>query len=150
MNKKEVDQALRDYHWMINEIKRQREQLAYITARGLVAQGGVESSMPKPQGVSSDPVALEVIRRDTAYRWIEKLEEKVLFIQKRIPVITDQREKAVLGCMLDGMSMVAIGKHMGLSRRHIYTIKESIISQIAQTSHFAHSSHDMTKEKACV
>lgn len=147
MNKKEVDQALRDYHWMINEIKRQREVMAHIEARGLVAQGGIESSMPKPQGVTSDPVALEVIRRDGAWRWIEKLEEKVLYIQRRIGIITDQRERAVLGCMLDGMSMVAIGKHMGLSRKTIYSIKESIITQI---THFTHNTHDMTKEKQCV
>lgn len=74
----------------------------------------------------------------------------MLFIQKRISVISDEREKAVLNCMLDGMSMSAIGKHMGLSRRHIYTIKDSIISQIAHFTHDAHDSHISTKEKQCV
>lgn len=149
MNKQQVEQALRDYNWMINEIKRQRDLMDY-NGGNLVAQGGVESVMPKAQGLTSDPVALEVVRREKKSKWVEKLENKVLFIQRRIPVITDEKEKAVLECMLDGLSMVAIGKHMGLSRRHIYTIKESVVSQIAHTSHFAHSSHEMTDKKQCV
>src|SRR5699024_3076274 len=151
MNKKEIEQALRDYNWMIKEIKRQRELLGHI-GTNIVAQSGLESSMPKAQGVTSDPVALEVIRREKKSKWVEKLEEKVLFIQKRISVITNEREKAILECMLDGMSMVAIGKHMGLSRRHIYTIKNSIIEQMEYTSHFTHNTHfsrEVTSEKNC-
>lgn len=145
MNKKEIEQALRDYSWMLNEIKRQRELMDYQSGH-LVAQSGIESVMPKSQGNTSDPVAMEVIRRDKASRWVQKLEEKVLFIQKRMSIITDEREKAVLECMLDGMSMSAIGKHMGLSRRHIYNIKESVVDKIA---HFAHYSQEVTNEKQC-
>jgi|SRR5690625_1631401 len=140
MNKKEIEQALRDYNWMLNEIKRQREIFNNI---GGNITANIDD-MPKGQGQTSDPVAMEVIRRDKASQWVRKLEEKVLFIQERIPIITDEREKAVLQCMLDGMSMVAIGKHMGLSRRHVYNIKESIIAQ------FAHYSHKSTTDKQCV
>lgn len=146
VNKQEIEQALRDYHWMINEIKRQRELLNHIGIN-VVAQSGIEASLPKGRGTTSDPVAMEVIRRDKKSKWVEKLEEKVLFIQKRMHIITDEREKAVLECMLDGMSMVAIGKHMGLSRTHIYNIKESIIRQIL---HFGHSEHNVTSQKQCV
>jgi len=145
MNEKKIEQALRDYNWMINEIKRQRDLLSHVGGN-VVAQGGIESSMPKAQGETSDPVAQEVIRRDKASRWVLNLEDKVLFIQKRIHVITDEKEKAVLECMLDGLSMVAIGKHMGLSRRHVYNIKTSIVSKIA---HFAHFSHSSTTQKQC-
>ena len=143
MDKKEIENALRDYAWMINEIKRQRELLR-DAGTNIVAQSGLESSMPKGQGQTSDPVAMEVIRRDKASKWMQKLEQKVLFIQERIPIIQDEREKAVLQCMLDGMSMIAIGRHMGLSRRHVYNIKESIIAQ------FAHYSHKSTIDKQCV
>ncbi|GIO25178.1 DNA-binding response regulator [Oceanobacillus sp. J11TS1] len=146
MNSKQIEETLRDYSWMLNEIKRQRQLMDY-TGGNLVAQSGIESTMPKAQGGTSDPVALEVVRRDKASRWLQKLEEKVLFIQKRMSIITDEREKAVLECMLDGMSMSAIGHHMGLSRRHIYNIKESIVNRI---SHFAHSSQEMTNKKQCV
>ena len=143
VDKKEIENALRDYAWMINEIKRQRELLR-DAGTNIVAQSGLESSMPKAKGDTSDPVAMEVIRRDKASKWMQKLEQKVLFIQERIPIIQDEREKAVLQCMLDGMSMIAIGRHMGLSRRHVYNIKESIIAQ------FAHYSHKSTIDKQCV
>src|SRR5690625_2547257 len=149
VNKKEIEQALRDYRWMINEIKRQRELLGDINP-SVTSQGGIESSLPKPKGVTGDPVAREVIRRDKASRWVQNLEKKVTFIQERIHIIKEPKEKAVLNCMLDGMSMSAIGNHMGLSRRHIYTIKESIISQFAHFAHNAHISRDLTNNKSCV
>jgi hypothetical protein len=148
MTKKELEQALRDYNWMIKEIKRQR-QLAGYDGGNLVAQSGVESVMPKAQGESGDPVALEVIRRDKASRWVIRLEEKVLFIQKRIPVITEEREKAVLECMLDGLSMIAITKHMGLSRTHIYRIKDSLIGKMLQFEHFVQKKQTMHENKQC-
>jgi len=152
VNKKEIEQALRDYRWMINEIKRQRELLGDINP-SVTSQGGIESSLPKPKGVTGDPVAREVIRRDKASRWVQNLEKKVTFIQERIHIIKEPKEKAVLECMLDGLSMKAIGQHMGLSRSHIYNIKESIIEQIehfGHNGHFGHKKHDFTSEKTCV
>lgn len=131
MNEKQIEQALRDYNWMINEIKRQRELLSHIGGN-VVAQGGIESVMPKPQGETSDPVALEIIRRDKASKWVQKLEDKVLFIQRHMKNITNERERAVLECLLDGMSMLAIGKHMGLSERHIRRLKDSIVSKMSE------------------
>lgn len=136
MNKKEIEQALRDYRWMINEIKRQRELLNDVNP-SVTAQGGIESSLPKAKGVTGDPVAMEVIRREKMTRWVQKLERKVLFIQERMKVITDEREKAVLNCMLDGMSMRAISKHMGLSERHVFRIKDSIVQQMADMADMA-------------
>ncbi len=134
MDRQEIEQTIKNYSWMIKEIKRQRQLLSEVNVN-MTAQFGIESSMPKAQGITSDPVALEVMRRDRTSRWVAKLEEKVLFIQKRMYVISDPIEKAVLECMLDGMSMVAISEHLGLSRRNIYTIKESIITQIAHNAH---------------
>lgn len=146
MDEKQIEQALRDYNWMINEIKRQRALLADPTGKVIAAYGD-EAGMPKAQGETSDPVFREVIRRDKKSKWVEKLEKKVLFIQERISIIENEREKAVLECMLDGMSMSAISQHMGLSRRHIYTIKSAIVDKIAHSSHFAHFAQKMPSEK---
>lgn len=49
-------------------------------------------------------MARKVVRRDKKYTWIHKLENKVLFIQERMAVIEEEREKAVLEDLLDGMS----------------------------------------------
>lgn len=130
MDKKEVEQALRDYNWMINEIKRQRELLSYFGGN-IVAH---LDDMPKPKGETSDPVALEVIRRSRTSKWVQNLERKVLFIQKGIRLIEDEREKAVLNCLLDGLSMRAISRHMGLSERHIFRLRDSIVKKMADMS----------------
>lgn len=135
MNKEQIESTLKDYHWMIKEINRQRKLLNEDIGTRLVAPSGIESSLPKAQGTVSDPVAQEVIRRDKKSSWIVKLEKKVLFIQERLPAIKDPREATVLECMLDGMTISAISQHMGLSRRHIYNIKESIVDKISQFTH---------------
>ncbi|MFG6116960.1 hypothetical protein ACGTN9_17550 [Halobacillus sp. MO56] len=83
MNKKQVENVLRDYNWMINEIKRQRKLLEGA-GTNLVAQSGIESTLPKAKGEIGDPVAREVIRRDKKHTWIFKLERKVLYIQERM------------------------------------------------------------------
>jgi len=145
LNKQKIKEILQDYNWMIKEIKRQRDLLAGPGRENMAAQYGIESVMPKPQGNTSDPVVMEVVRRDKNSKWVEKLEQKVLFIQKNIHVITDEREKAVLECLLDGLSMTAISQHMGLSRRHVHTIRESIVNRISHNAHFAHFSQEMTK-----
>lgn len=149
MNKKEIENALRDYKWMINEIKRQRE-IQSDAGTNLVAQSGIESAMPKAQGTTSDPVAIEVVRRDNKFSWVHKLEKKVTFIQERISLIKESREIAVLECMLDGMSMRAISNHMGLSERHIFRIKNSIVSQMAEMADMSYLAHKVTDQKRCV
>jgi len=150
MNKREIEQALRDYSWMIKEIKRQRELLGDYEGGNLTAH---IDDMPKGKGVTGDPVADEVVRRDRNNRWLNTLEYKVSYIQKRIPIITDERERAVLECMLDGMSMMAIGKHMGLSRQHIYRIKESILLQMLHfgqnVTHVTENDKNNKKELNC-
>lgn len=134
MNKKEIASILRDYHWMINEIQRQRKMLSDEVNGNFTAQYGIEASLPKGKGQNGDPIFREVIRREKKSRWIEKLEKKVMFIQEHMDCITNEREKAVLECLLDGMSMIAISRHMGLSERNIYKLRENIIDMMARNA----------------
>ncbi|API92483.1 MULTISPECIES: hypothetical protein [unclassified Virgibacillus] len=132
MNKEQIERAIKDYNWMIREIKRQRQMLEKDIGTKVVSASGVEATLPKSKGVISDPVVKEVIRRDRKSNWLSKLEKKVLFIQERLPAIDEPREVVVLECMLDGMTISAISKHMALSRKHIYTIKETIVQKMLQ------------------
>ncbi len=129
---------------MLNEIKRQRHLLE-DAGTGLTTMYGEEAAMPKAQGEMSDPVAREVVRRDKKHTWINRLEKKVLFVQERMSIIEDEREKAVLECLLDGMSMVAICKHMGLSRGHTYKLKDNVVDKISQYEHFEHFEQNRQK-----
>ena len=141
--RREIEQALRDYHWMVKEIARLREVLN-DAGEGLVRRYGTEGS--KPTGKVSDPVYMEAVRRERQWRRVEKLEAKVRLVQERLDAITDEREKTVLDCMLDGMSVLAISRHMGLSRRHIHRLKDSIVDKMAQMSQMSQMSQDLPEK----
>lgn len=130
----EIKETLQNYNWMIKELKRQREMAEEDIRLSVTAQGGIESSMPKGKGKTSDPVASEIIRRDKKYKWLNNLEKKLSFIQNRIHIIKDERERVVLECLLDGMSMRAIGQHLELSEKHITRLRDSIVEQMSAMS----------------
>ncbi|MEC2222864.1 MULTISPECIES: LuxR C-terminal-related transcriptional regulator [Heyndrickxia] len=132
MNKKEIEQILKDYHWMINSIKIMRKSLQEAGEERLTAQYGDESALPKPKGTTSDPVYRELLRREKRWRKIEQYERKVKMIQDRIHVIQDEREFEVLHWLLDGKSYSWIARHMGLSERHIRRLKDSIVEQMSE------------------
>ena len=122
--------VLSDYHWMIKEIKRIDELLDDTEFSG-VAQYGIEATLPKPQGgLTKDAMANEIARRDKKMARRLKMVQKVEFVQKRIERIQDEREKVVLDCLLDGMSINAISHHMGLTRRHINNLRQNIVKKL--------------------
>lgn len=131
MTKHEIEQTLRDYHWMIREIERLRELLGDAGER--VVRNYELLDMPKPQGGRSDPVALEASRRERHWKKLRAYERKVMYVQERLDIIQDERERTVLDCMLDGMSMRAIAHHMGLSRRHVRNMIDHIVDQFFGT-----------------
>lgn len=131
MNENHIEQLLKDYHWMINSVKVMRENLQ-DAGDGMTAQYGIESAMPKGQGGSSDPVFREVVRRSKHFKTIEGYENKIKFIQERIHVIQDVREKEVLHWILEGKGYSWIARHMGLSHTHIKRIFTSIAKQMAK------------------
>lgn len=129
MTGKQIEQLLKDYHWMINSVKVMREGLNDIGG-GLTAQYGVEAVMPKAQGGTSDPVYTEVIRRSKHFKTIEGYESKIKLIQNHIHVIKDIRETEVLHWILEGKGYSWIARHMGLSHTHIKRLFTSIALQI--------------------
>ncbi|MFE8697966.1 helix-turn-helix transcriptional regulator [Cytobacillus sp. FJAT-53684] len=132
-SKQQVESILKDYHWMMNSIKVLRDSMKGA-GEGLTAQYGDESSMPKPQGTTSDPVYREVKRREKRYTVIHKYEEKISVIQDRMHRIKNDREQEVLHWLLEGKSYRWIALHMGLSHSHIRRIRESIVEQLSDTN----------------
>lgn len=80
MNKKEIENILKDYHWMINSIKELRKSLQ-SAGEGLTAQYGVEATLPKPQGITGDPIYRELIRREKRHVVINKYKKKFLLFK---------------------------------------------------------------------
>ncbi len=127
---KQIESILKDYHWMMNSIKILRDSMQ-DAGEGLTVQYGIEATLPKPQGVTSDPIFKEVVRREKRYKKIAQYEEKVQIIQDRMAIIQDDRDFEVLHWILEGKSYRWIALHMGLSHSHIGRIKDSIVNQIS-------------------
>lgn len=131
MTDKQIEQLLKDYHWMINSVKMMREGLKDI-GQSLTAQYGIESGMPKAQGETSDPVFRGVIRRSKHHEKVIGYESRVQIIQERLHVIEDVREAEVLHWILEGKGYSWIARHMSLSERHIRRLKDSIVQQMSE------------------
>lgn len=72
MNRKEIENILKDYHWMMNSIKMLSCSML-DAGEGLSAQYGEEAGMPKPQGVTGDPIYREIVRREKRHKVISKI-----------------------------------------------------------------------------
>ena len=128
MRQKELENALRDYHWMKKEIARLGKELT--TAGGkLSAQYGIEASLPKASG-NGDKIGQEVINRERQWKTLDKLRAKVKYIDENADKIVDVREMTVLNCLLSGLSIVSISQHMGLSERKIYMLKDDVVRKM--------------------
>lgn len=134
----EIEEYLKDYHWMINSVKVMRENMDDVGG-GLTARYGIEAVMPKGQGGTSDPVYTEIVRRSKHFKTIEGYEKKIKLIQKNVHIVSDAREKEVLHWILEGKSYSWIARHMGLSHTHIKRLFSSIAKQIVQNVQYVQS-----------
>ena len=137
-NNKEVTKTqllrwIEDYRWMVESIEESRQPAdsdgGYIGAK--TAMYGIEATMPKAAGMVSDPVFFEIQRRlQFGGMRVQQYERKVSEIQKRMPLVTGDRENEVLNRLLSGESMRAIGRHMHLSTTTISKLRETILKQM--------------------
>jgi hypothetical protein len=139
MMKEEMEQLLKDYHWMINSVKVIREGMNEV-GEGLTARYGLEAAMPKGSGRPGDPIHREFNRREKRLKKVYEYERKIQLVQELIPLVTEDREIEVLHWLLEGKSLRWIGRHMQLSDRHIGRIKDAIIDKMLQMSHVPHMS----------
>lgn len=127
LNKHLLEQWVKDYHWMVNTVKELRNGLI-VGAK--TAQYGIEATLPKAAGGTSDPIMSEVARRSKHVKRIKEYEDKISAVQERIDKVHTPREIEVLFWLLEGSSMRWIGQHMALSATSIGRIKDNIVSQM--------------------
>ncbi|WP_262175703.1 helix-turn-helix transcriptional regulator [Saccharococcus sp. Marseille-Q5394] len=134
MMKEEMEQLVKDYHWMINSVKVIREGMNEV-GEGMTARYGVEAAMPKGTGRPADPIYREFNRRERRLKKVYEYERKIQLVQERITFITEDRELEVLHWLLEGKSLRWIGRHMQISDRQIGRIKDAIIYKMSQMPH---------------
>lgn len=130
VNRQEIEETIREYSWMVREIGRLADLLGDAGER--LVRDYSSMGLPKPKGLPSDPVAFEAMRREKDLNKLKRYVERVRYIQDRIELIQDQKERTVLDCLLDGMSLTAIAHHLGLSPTQVYRIKESVITTLIE------------------
>lgn len=128
MNYNDIEQALRNYYWMVNQVERLERELSNIEP-SIVPPYGLESALPKSNQIS-DKVGKTVIKRDEESRHLKKLKGKIAFIDNGLKRIENDLEKAVMLCIMDGLSQFQISQYFKISEGRVSSIKSHIVKEM--------------------
>jgi len=128
MNYNDIEQALRNYYWMVNQVERLERELSNIEI-SIIPPYGLEASMPKANQIS-DKVGKTVIKRDEESRHLKKLKAKIALIDSGLKMIENDLEKSVMLCMMDGLSQFQISQHFKISEGKVSSIKSHIVKKM--------------------
>lgn len=136
MNKKEIENLISSYYWMVKEVQRLQSVLygSEIPMRSWgVARYGLEAAMPKGSPGKSQAELKEMdMREERLFKRLQYFEERVYAIEAAARTINGERHRVIYDCMMEGMSYRAIGLHLGISRETVRRMKDEIINQLCQ------------------
>lgn len=132
-----VDEDLKNYHWMVKEIDRLVGYLNSVLTGGvgggggLTAQYGIEATLPKGKGLKLSELKIPEEKFEKQVRRLQRLKQKVRSIDAAAEKITDEKERTVLECILEGERMNMIAIRVGISRQRLNEIKREIVKRLA-------------------
>ncbi|WP_342432630.1 hypothetical protein [Neobacillus sp. FSL H8-0543] len=131
-----TEEDLHSYHWMFREIERLKKDLneaikTFGPSSRLTAIYGDEAGMPQGQGLKLSSMSISEQRFDRQWQRLKKLEQKMERINHAANQITDDKERTVLECILDGVRMNMVARHVGISRTRLNEIKRLIVKKMA-------------------
>jgi len=138
MMKWQLEEWIRDYKFMLREIKRLDKILngGFCREPKLTATYGIEASLPKgSSGISQAELDQEEEREQRMKRY----QEVTKTLQKASSLLYAEKFRIVYDCMLEGMSYRAIARHMGVSRDTVHSMKENILEIIVRKGQEDHS-----------
>lgn len=118
----EIYDFILNYRTNLIARNRLRQEYIDVIAGGNISQYGLESSMPKASGGTSDPTFQEITRLIKQDKMIDRLEHRVLYIQNRWDRIIerdDETRAIVFNLILSGKSFGYISKTVGMDNRTI-------------------------------
>lgn len=116
--------------WLRQELHRAIEGNA-LPASSLVAQYGVEATLPKGQGLKLTSLNIPEEVYERKVKRLQELQNKIESVDMAANTITDPQEKSVLEWLLDGEKMTLIATAIGVSRQRLYEIKRNIVIKLA-------------------
>lgn len=120
----EVKEIIFDYSW----ITRLVESNVYDDDSVSIGSYGVESSMPKAQGGTSDKVLVKVLQNERQRNETEKLVEKLQFIDEHEHLITNLKNYHILQLIKRGESITRIEVLIDISRKNIHNRVGQIVT----------------------
>lgn len=142
MNRREIENLIISYHWMVKEVRRLQRVLYGSTIpmkNWGVVQYGLEAAMPKGSpGKSQAELRQMNMREERLFKRLKYYEEQSMRLswgQKRSKG-SNIKSLVIYDCMMEGMSYRAIGLHLGISRETVRKMKDELISQLCQDCHF--------------
>jgi DNA-binding CsgD family transcriptional regulator len=133
---KVIEDLLKDYFWMRNEVKRLSKLLYGVNIPMKswgIAQYGIEAAMPKGSSGKSQAELRDLdIREERLYKRLVSYQEKVYAIEIAADFIKDEKSRIVYDCLLEGMSYQEIANHLGISKDKVRDMKKGIIRQLGQ------------------
>ncbi len=145
-----------DYRWMKREVSRLEELLGgtsrYSSAKSEgVAQYGDEAGMPKGSGLISKAELDNLdYREQKILIRIKKYKNTIEFVEVGEEYIEEPVQQVIYSCMMEGMSYRTISKHIGMSKDKIRQLRDELITQLSQNSHFRQNLHYLKYKKQTV
>ena len=109
------------FNYRSNLIAANRLKKEYIDTivGGNISQYGLEASLPKAVGQTSDPTFNEINRLIKQDSMIDRLENKVRYIQNRWSRIIDEEQAVVFNLALNGHNIKTISEMTSQSTRKV-------------------------------
>lgn len=121
-----IMELINNYPYYISRLKELNSQYQSEIGGGITAQYGIESAMPKAQGMNSNPVENDVLRRKKMNKEITRLENKVRYIQNRWDRIVDERMALVFNLRLNGLTYRRIAFELGISKSRVHQVLDEV------------------------
>src|SRR5690625_3223966 len=109
-------EIIKQYNIDIKTLAERRKEYASVG----VTQYGIESTLPKAQGVNSDVVANEAIRHVEDNMFFANMETDIKYLQDRWDRVTNETDAQILSLRLDGLSAREIGRILRCTDRTIH------------------------------
>lgn len=130
LNRYQLDKAIKKYHDNMCKYMRMKDELDSLTAAASTTKYGIEATMPKAVGSTSDPVYAHVQIRASREVRINKIKDELLMVQNLIDKITGDIEQEVLYWLLEGMPFRRIGAKLNISHTSVQRVRERILDMM--------------------
>nr|WP_285862117.1 hypothetical protein [Brevibacillus sp. MER 51] len=133
-----VEEEIKGFNWMVKEVERLRKEIDRAISSNpmiqekLVATYGDAAGMPSGKGLRLSTLTISEERYEKQIQRMKNLEDKVRKINEFSLNLEDDKYRTVMECMMDGMRMNSIARHVGVSRQRLNEIKRDIVKRMAR------------------